>query len=350
MRSLKLSALLIPLFSTVCLASAQASGPAELLERLPADGVRFATQQYMANDGQGRFVIAQVDRRGLTVLTEENHADYHSLHWADRRTLVGGFIKDNDFHLQRYVDGKREGPSRVIPRASWDAGEHEAWLLEILVEKKNKNAKVFVGACFEESDHPDEPCKKYRAMPLDPQTGALGKLLKKRPANTLPSDATQRGLALDKLPKLEAPKGYSVKLHTTDILDGSAMIGDGRKVPAFTCKGPEGSATWPSAAVTNWEFMTRPKAIRWVSHEPPLFVATGPSTNPIGQTEQSMVSFRGCSAQALEGAIYAPHNVWFESRAELAGVVVTGNHWVVHIGPHVLGHVPGDMRFVVAPQ
>lgn len=349
MRPSNLIALLIPL-STLTISTSQASGPAELLERLPAAGVRFATQQYVSADDNSRFIIAQVDRRGLTVLTEEKHSDYHSLYWADPRTLVGGFIKDTDVHLQRYVDGKRTGPPQVIPRASWDAGEHEPWFLEILVEKKNQNAKVFIGACFEQAEYPDEPCKQYRAMPLDPQTGALGKLLKKRPANTELSNDLQRGTPANKLPKLKAPAGYTVKLHKTAILDGSAMMGDGRKVPALTCKGPDGSATWPSASVTNWEFMTRPKAVRWVSHEPPLFVATGPSTNPIGQTEQSMVSFRGCSAQALEGAIFAPHHVWFESRAELAGVVVTGNHWVVHVGPHVLGHVPGDMLFVVAPE
>ncbi|HRE90908.1 MAG TPA: hypothetical protein PK095_17425 [Myxococcota bacterium] len=324
------------------------------LEHLPTQGVRFATQLFVAGDGQNRFIIAQVDGRGLSLLNEEAHSDYHSLYWADHQLLIGTAEKDGGALVQRYVDGKRDGPPIVIPRASWSAGELETYYFELLVEKtakkKSGEPKVFVGTCFEHSDDPDGRCKQYRAMAFDPRTGALGPLLKKRPPNTLLSNVAQRGVALDKLPKLKAAPGYTVKLHKTDILDGSAMMGDGRKVPAFTCTGPEGSATWPTADVINWEFRTRPKAFRWVSHDPPLYVVTGPATNPIGQTTQSATSFRGCSRQALEDVIYGPHGLWFESRAELAEMVVTGNHWLVHLGPHQLGQVPGDMVFVIAPE
>lgn len=345
--TLLLSTLLLPHLG-------HAAPPNPLLERLPAQGVRFATQLYAAGDDQHRFIVAQVDSRGLSILTEENHSDYHSLYWADHRLLVGVTQKDGDAYLQRYVDGKRDGPPIVIPRASWSAGELEAYQLELLVEKTGKKksgpSKVFVGTCFEHSDDPGGRCRQYRAMAFDPQTGALGPLLKKQTPNTTPSNLAQRGLPIDKLPKLKAPEGYTVKLSKTDILDGSAMMGDGRKVPAFTCTGPEGSATWPSVDVINWEFRTRPKAIRWVSHDPPLYVVTGPATNPIAQTTQSATSFRGCSKQALEDVIYGPHGLWFESRAELADMVVTGNHWVVHLGSQQLGQVPGDTIFVVAPE
>jgi hypothetical protein len=332
---------------------AHASPPNPLLERLPAQGVRFATQLFAAGDGQNRFIIGQVDGRGLNLLAEENHSDYHSLLWVDHQTLIGTAEKDGGAQIQRYVDGKRDGPPIVIPRAAWAADEHEAYFFELLVEKARKKAaqpRVFVGTCFLASDEPDGPCRQYRAFAFDPRTGALGPLLKKRPPNTEQSNLAQRGLPLDELPKLKAAPGYTVKLSKTDILDGSAMMGDGRKVPAITCTGPEGSATWPSADVINWEFRTRPKAIRWVSHDPPLYVVTGPATNPIAQTTQSMTSFRGCSKQALEDVIHGPHGLWFESRAELADMVVTGNHWVVHLGSQKLGQVPGDSILVVAPE
>lgn len=351
MRALLFSLLLVTTLLGPTIVEAEAAPPTELLNRLPAQGVRFATQLYAAGDDQHRFMIVQVDSRGLTILTEENHADYHTLYWVDHQTLVAGTLKDSAGHLQRYVDGKREGPPIVIPRASWEAGEREAWSLELLVTKARQGqAKVFVGACFEHADEPGGRCRQYRAMAFDPKTGALGPLLKKQPPNTTLSNLAQRGVPMDKLPKLAAPAGYTIKLHQTAILDGSAMMGDGRKVPSFTCSGPEGTATWPSADVINWEFITRPKTIRWVSHAPPLFVVSGPATNPIGQTSQSSVTFRGCSRQALEEVVFGPHGLWFESRAEVDGVIVTGGHWMVHLGPHELGQVPGDALFVVAPD
>lgn len=325
-----------------------ASDRDQLLMALPAGGIRFATSGSGSDASKTRFVIGQVDNEGLRILTEENHSDYSTFIWLDDRTLVAAGIEQGKPFTQRYVDGKRSGERVSVPPDAWAMQDKAAdiFVVDLFLDKKKG---LWLGTCFDFRDDMTNTCIAYRALALD-SSGAVKALSKAVPKGaSFPGD-TQRGTAFAKLPRLKPPQGYTIKFHKTDITDGSAMIGDGRKVPAFTCTGPNGSSTWPSVDVTNWEFLTRPKAVRWVKHEPPLYVVTGPATNPIAQTAPSAHVFSGCSRQALEEVVFAPHDLWFERRSELDGVIVTGSHWVAMVGPHELGKFPGDWNLVIAPS
>jgi len=330
------------------------------LEGLPLSGVRFATSVYGSGSDASRFVIAQVDRDGLRVLTEEHHADHQALYWIDHKNLLvagttvspsaadAGTTEQSGAYIQRYEDGKPTSHRVVVPRASWGNDVTEAPLIvELLVDKKKG---IWLGTCLAYNENVAGKCASYRALKVDPATNSVSALTKKVPKGAHPVGRSQDGSDFSKLKKLKAPPGYKVTLHKTNILDGSAMMGNGRKVPAFTCDGPDGKATWPTSDVINWEFLTRPKSIRWVRHDPPVFVATGPATNPIGETSASAAVFRGCSQQALEEVVFGPHDVWFEKQSEFDQQTVTGSHWIVHLGSIDLGTVAGDSTFAIAPE
>lgn len=219
-------------------------------------------------------------------------------------------------------------------------------IIELLVDKKQV---IWLGTCLAYNDVPGA-CASYRALKVDPATHSVSALTRRVPAGARSVSRSQSGTDFSKLKKLKAPAGYRVALHKTDILDGSTMMGDGRKVPAFTCDGPDGKATRPNSDVINWEFLTRPKSIRWVRHDPPMFFVSGPATSPIGETRASASVFRGCSHQALEEVVFGPHDIWFERQSELDHQTVTGSHWVVRLGSVDLGTVAGDSTFAIAPE
>jgi hypothetical protein len=322
------------------------------LQRLPAGGVRFATQVYSSSDNaKHRFIIAEVSHTGMSLLAEENHADFQSFHWKDSRTLValGDVNSSGQPFVQVYVDGKPSGARIAIPKASWELSPNQELgvLFDLLIDKKQN---YWVGTCLAYDDNRPNTCKAYRALRADLATGSFDRLTRKVPPGSKDTRHLQSGLAPNKLGRLSAPAGYKVKLHKTDITDGSSMMGDGKNVPAFTCTGPTNSATWPSADVTNWEFLTRPKTIRWARHEPPIFIAEGPATNPIAETGPSHRVFRACSPQAMDDAVFGPHDLWFELAYEVADMIVTGAHWVVNVGPIALGQVPGSDLIAIAPE
>ena len=321
------------------------------LQRLPAGGVRFATQFYASSDtDKSRFVIAEVTHEGLRVVTEEPHADYQALHWRDHQTLVAlGGLGNVEPFVQLYVDAKRSGPRIPVPTSAWQLAPTEELgvVFELRLDAK-KN--YWVGTCLAYDELRGNVCKKYRALRFDPATTTFDRLTKKLPPGSKDVRSLQGGLAPAKLGRVSAPAGFKVKLHKVDITDGSAMMSDGRKVPAFTCTGPSNSATWPSDDVINWEFTTRPKSIRWVRQEPPIFIAEGPATNPIAETSPSYRVFRACSSQAMDEAVFGPHDLWFELNYEVADVIVTGKHWVVNVGPVALGQVPGSDLMAIAPD
>jgi hypothetical protein len=330
-------------------AVAHATPTSPWLERLPAGGFLFAVQaNAWASPEHHRFTIAEISASGLRTVLSEDHADYSDLLWLDFRRLVAvGAGPEREAFVQLYVDGKRDGERLVVPASTWALGKLEApYSYEVYA---NKRGELRVGACMRQVERGySSRCADYRTVAVDPFKRTVGSLQRKLPKGFEGHDKV--AIPVAKMKTLAAPAGYSVALHKTDILDGSAMMGDGRNVPAFTCKGPSGSVTWPSVDTTNWEFITRPKSVRWVSHAPPIFVVEGPTTDPVGQKGTSRQLFVACSPEPMEDVIFGPHAVWLERVSDMDGVVIKGSHWVVRVGPVTLGEVVGGGLLVMAPE
>ena len=351
LRLLPALAVAVTTFLAAATHPAVAIGPDELLQQLPADGIRFATQLVEHTpDSKGRFVIGHIDVDGLKLLADEYHSDFHSVLWLDHSHLVafGGYA-DSGVFMQRYVDGRPRGERTPVPNELWKLkpGEELGMLFEL---GRDRKGKVWVGNCLQFGEMDPTRCVSWVGMPFDPDTNTFGAPVRKVPKGFV--DVRMQGAGVDpkRVKGVKAPPEVKIRLHKTAILDGSAMMGTGRGVPAFTCTSPEGSATWPSADVINWEFLPRPKKVHWIMNEPPLYLVAGPTTSPIATTGYGYMAFRGCSKQAMDGFALTGTPVWFELRYELADVVVTGSHWIVRVGNHELGKVPGSTYlFALAP-
>jgi len=326
--------------------SSRADSPDALLGQLPPDGLRFATQAAASPPADpGRFIIGEVDASGLKILTDEPHSDYRAMLWLDRRRLLvlGGDAFTDDVFAALHVDG---GPSAArvrVPNEAWGLKFGEELELGIELGRDGRGG-VWLVSCLRADDKDPSRCRGWIGLPLDPESMRVGAVSRKAPPGLVAGGARQAGTDPARFKGLKAPPGWELRFHKTDITDGSAMMGTGRGVPAFTCKSPDGTATWPTAEVVNWEFSVRPQRAHWIMHEPPLFVISGPTTSPIGQSGRGTLAFVGCSSQALGAFALTGTPVWFELRHE------PGDHWVVRVGPHVLGQLPGSERFVLAPQ
>jgi hypothetical protein len=332
--------------------AANAIGPEELLQQLPSGGIRFATQlTEHTPDSKGRFVIGQVDVDGLKLLADEYHSDFHSVLWLDHSRLVAfGGYGDTGVFFQTYVDGRPTGERVTVPNDVWKLkpGEELGMLFQF---GRARKGQLWLGNCLQFNDEDPNRCRSWVGVPFDVDARTFGAPVRKMPAGFADARLYGPGIEPKRVKGVKAPPGFRIRLHKTDILDGSAMMGTGRGVPAFTCSSPEGSATWPSADVINWEFLPRPKKVHWLMQDPPLYAIGGPTTSPIATTGYGYMAFRGCSAQAMDAFALTGTPVWFELRYELADVVVTGAHWIVRIGSHELGKVPGSTwLFALAPE
>jgi len=338
--------------ATMSALSARAEGPEELLKQLPSGGIRFATELNGSTpDDKGRFVIGQVDSTGLKLLADEAHSDYGAVLWLDHSRLVAisGFT-DSDVSLQVYVDGLRSGGRVPVPAEVWQLkpGEELGMLAEL---GRDDKGQVWLGNCVQFNESDPERCSSWVGVPFDVATKTFGETVRKRPKGLIHARFNGPGVDPASVKGVKAPKGWKIRFHKTNILDGSAMMGSGRGLPAFTCKGPDGTATWPTSDVVNWEFSPRPKRVTWIMQDPPIYVVSGTATSPIGTSSKGSMAFSGCSPQAMDGFALTGTPVWFEGRQELTDFVVTGSHWIVRVGPHELGQVRGsNYLFSLAPN
>lgn len=288
----------------------------------------------------------------MTILGEEKGVEALDLLWIDGTRLLA--ISDRGergatVHL--FVDGRKA--ARVIGVTpdlfALKEGESLSLVWQLVLDRRGV---AHVEQCVRWVDHgPDSRCAATLWSALDLEAAVALPAVRRRPPGVDKRGAAFRpppGLDVGRLPTVRAPEGYSVRLHTTDILDGSAMMGDGRRVPAFTCKGPGGEArTWPSADVVNWEFTTRPKKVTWISNDPPLLRVSGPATNPIGMTGPSWQVFEGCAREPFERVVMFGGGLWMTFASRIDGVRIVGGAWQVRSGARVLGEIEGD-RFDVA--
>jgi hypothetical protein len=319
--------------------------PAAIAARLPAGG--FLIARITDSGANDYFAINRVDRNGTTELVREA-ALPDAMTWLDAHTLVtlATTIDSNDTTVRFYVDGVLAPARTVIVKASaWslpkgktvaDTGLPELW--------RGKGPALWLARCHTMKETGVVPvCKGSTFMRLDGGPTPAAKAPGARRITTAVPTTYQGG----KLPKgIKAPAGFAVKLGKVALVEDDATD----KVQGFTCTAPGATATWPQPGVSDWRFDVRPSKVTWLMATPPVFVATGKATSPIGETSTAHRVFRACAPKAMDDFLWLGDGRWAEATIRWQAEQYVGATWTLYVDDVAIATLDGSAAFfAVAP-
>lgn len=319
--------------------------PPAIAARLPAQGILVAHTTDLGDADV--FRITRIDRGGARELVRDALLP-DEMTWLDPRTLVTvttDIVTDTS-KLRRYVDGVEDPSPMVVDPDVWqlpegktlaDTRAPELWV--------GKGGALWLARCHTRRERGRmEVCTGRAWVRVDGGARAV----KKKPAGARRAGPAVPSLEDGKLPRgVAAPAGYAVELTRVTVVDDGAR----ETVKGFVCRGPGGaSATWPTAAVIDWQFAVRPTRLTWLTATPPMFAVTGKETNPIGEVTTESRVFRACQPGAIDDVVWLGDSRRFEMKMVWRGDRYAGTTWTLFVDDVAVAVLAGSPAGVqVAP-
>ncbi len=307
---------------------------ADAAAKLPDAGLWFAgLTSYNSGEGDSELYIYQITKAGPKAVFSEPHNRSWGAGWQDAHTFVVVDFADKagNINVRSFRDGVL-AKTIVVKPADWklkaDAKTPD------LPELRFAGTTLWLEACLQYTETVTGRCVKTAAVKI------VGEVV--TPAKAAPKNA-RTGNVRATPPTIKAPLAPVVKARNLDI--------EGSKVKGLECKLNGAAVTWPSAATINWQFAPQVKKITWHSVIPPLYSASGPASNPVGEVATVTRTFRGCAPEPMDGFRWIRKAIWAESVVHThPDGAVSHTTWHVYADHEPIAVLlASDMSFYPAP-
>lgn len=267
--------------------------PSNVVTRLGPTGLWFAGATADNTPIEEReFFIYHVGADGARVVFREFAAP-DLVQWSDAHTLwVVEAPRGAPLRARRFVRGAVTATWQ-LPRAALVAPDKgEASVLGMLGPARAPWVQLCVkfdrrGACV---------AARYWRLAESPEADLV-----------ISSRAPQRARPLPP-PAFPEPRPQRAP-HGVEVIRTSLLV-DGQRIGGIRCTREGKAMTWPRTDTTNWQFAVRPRTVKWIAANPPLFSVTGIAETPIAERYVTTVTFRACDAEPFDRFVWLGANVW----------------------------------------